>query len=264
MTKFEDDGADAAVRDNVEGTVEDAIEDAVEETEERDANLFFSPDVIGEGNGLEEEEEVTYASKSIRDVVEWAAVVIVALVAALVIREYVVQAFEIPSQSMEPTVNVGDRILVNKLSYSFGDVQRGDLVVFERGELIDGDTDELIKRAIALPGETISLRDGEIFIAAPGDGPEDAVLLNEPYLDPRFSGELRLNPTRPTGEDIWHENCLNDREVGRCVLDDDSFYFLGDNRLNSADSRTFGPVPEENVVGRAFFRIWPWRAVGTL
>ncbi len=203
-------------------------------------------------------------SNSVRDAAEWIAVVVVALVAALVIREYVVQAFEIPSQSMEDTVNVGDRILVNKLSYSIGEVDRGDLVVFERGNLIAGDTDELIKRAIALPGETIEVRsDGNIYIWGPEEGPEDAFLLPEPYLSDSAAQAFRIGAGIPVTSDVWHERCLNQpREVGRCTLDDNSFFVLGDNRGNSADSRVFGPVPAENVVGEAFFRIWPISAVG--
>ena len=210
------------------------------------------PELSGKGSG------------TIRDVVEWVAVVVVALVAALVIREYFIQAFEIQSQSMEPTVNVGDRILVNKLSYSLGEVERGDLVVFSRGELIAGNTDELIKRAIALPGETIELReDGQLYIWGVGEGPEDAFLLPEPYLSDAARQSMIFNPSGSVSNDIWHMRCVNQpREVGVCTLDDESFFMLGDNRSNSADSRTFGPVPSENVVGRAFFRIWPASSIG--
>ena len=204
-------------------------------------------------------------SGGLREVVEWVAVVVVALVAALVIREYFVQAFEIPSQSMENTVNVGDRILVNKLSYTFGEVERGDLVVFERGTLTEGNTEELIKRAIGLPGETVELReDGFLYIWGPGEGPEDAIALNEPYLaEPERV--RRPDPGDPVTIDIWDERCLNQpRETGRCTLDNNSFFMMGDNRFNSTDSRSFGPVPAENVVGRAFFRIWPVREIGGL
>ena len=115
------------------------------------------PPITPQPDSDESGEESGKGNGTVRDVVEWVAVVVVALVAALIIREYFIQAFEIPSQSMEPTVNVGDRILVNKLSYSLGEVERGDLVVFTRGDLIAGNTDELIKRAIALPGETCLL-----------------------------------------------------------------------------------------------------------
>ncbi len=202
----------------------------------------------------------------LRDVVEWIAVVVVALVSALLIREFVVQAFEIPSQSMETTVNVGDRILVNKLSYLSGEVERGDLVVFERGTLTQGDTDELIKRAIALPGETVELReDGFLYIWGPDEGPDDAFRLVEPYIPAGAVAATRPSDADPIQIDIWDPRCANlPRESGRCTLDDQSYFMMGDNRFNSTDSRSFGPVPAENVVGRAFFRIWPLDDFGSL
>ena len=164
---------------------------------------------------------------------------------------------------METTINEGDRILVNKISYSVGEVERGDLVVFERGTLVDGPTEELIKRAIALPGETIELRDdGLIYIWGPEQGPADAIALNEPYL-PDDYGFPVPSASDPLTTDIWHERCVNQpREVGRCTLDGQSYFMMGDNRERSTDSRFFGPVPSENIVGKAFLRIWPPNAIG--
>lgn len=211
------------------------------------------PEVVEDGDG------------NLRDVVEWIAVIVVALVSALVIRQYAVQAFEIPSASMETTVNVGDRILVNKLSYALGEVERGDLVVFERGTLTQGNTDELIKRAIGLPGETVELRDdGYLYIWGPDEGPESAFRLDEPYIPAEVVASTRPSDSDPVSVDLWDERCVNPREVGRCTLDGQSFFMMGDNRFNSTDSRSFGPVPAENVVGRAFFRIWPVREIGGL
>lgn len=207
-----------------------------------------------------------YRQSDMRTVIEWLVVIFLAFVVAVLAKEFVVQAFWIPSPSMETTVNTGDRVLVNKITYEFNDVRRGDLVVFEKLEGTPGNTDDLIKRAIALPGETIELRDdGRLWIWGPGETPDDALLLDEPYLDPQ--NEL-LNPPAATdapSDTIWHDNCVNDSSIqSRCTLDDSSYYMMGDNRSNSADSRTFGPVPEENLIGRAFFRIWPLGAISTL
>jgi signal peptidase I len=212
------------------------------------------------------EEPPSSTQSRLRSTIEWLAVVVTALAAALLIKEYVFQAFEIPSASMERTVNVGDRILVNKLSYSFGDVQRGDLVVFERLEGAPGSTDDLIKRAIALPGETIEVRsDGRIWIWGPGETAEDAALLEEPYLDVQNAVLSTPRASDALTQDIWDTHCVNQpREPGRCTLDDSSYFMMGDNRNASADSRFFGPVPDENVVGRAFARIWPLGDVSTL
>ena len=205
-----------------------------------------------------------FRSSDLRTILEWLAVIGSALAVALLIKAFVLQAFWIPSESMETTVNRGDRILVNKVSYRLHEVRRGDLVVFNKIEGTAG-TDDLIKRAIALPGETIEVRDdGRIWIWGPGEGPEDALLLDEPYLDPQNSLLSAPSASDPVGQDIWHEGCTNNRTPGRCTLDDSSFFMLGDNRMRSADSRFFGPVPEENVVGRAFVRIWPLGDLSTL
>lgn len=207
-----------------------------------------------------------YRQSDVRTIVEWLVVVFLALVVAVLAKEFVVQAFWIPSESMETTVNVGDRVLVNKLSYQFNDVRRGDLVVFSKVEGTQSETEDLIKRAIALPGETLELRaDGRLWIWGPGETPEDALLLDEPYLDVQNALLNSPSPTDAPSATIWHENCVNDgSNLARCTLDDSSFYMLGDNRSRSLDSRGFGPVPEDNLIGRAFFRIWPLGAVSTL
>jgi len=199
------------------------------------------------------------SESTLRSIVEWLAVIVLALSAALLIKAYVFQAFEIPSGSMATTINIGDRIIVNKLSYRFGDVERGDLVVFERLDGTPGSTDELIKRTIALPGETIEVRaDGRIWIWARGESAEDAALLEEPYLDIQNALLQAPSVSAPDSSDVWDVRCVNQpRESGRCTLDDSSYFMMGDNRNASSDSRFFGPVPEDNIVGQAFLRIWP-------
>ena len=104
-------------------------------------------------------------SRSTRSAIEWVAVIVGALVVALVVKTFLVQAFYIPSESMVPTLEVGDRVLVNKLSYRSGDISRGDVVVFARpgGAGADGIKD-LIKRVIALPGETVEGHDDHVYI----------------------------------------------------------------------------------------------------
>lgn len=207
-----------------------------------------------------------FRSSDIRTVLEWLAVIVTALIVALLIKAVVLQAFWIPSESMETTVNKGDRILVNKVSYRLHEVRRGDLVVFEKLEGSPGDTKDLIKRAIALPGETIEIRsDGRIWIWAAGETAADAKLLEEPYLDPQNAILNAPSASDPLSGDVWDERCANQpRTPGRCTLDESSYFMMGDNRNRSSDSRFFGPVPDENIVGRAFLRIWPLGEVGTL
>ena len=116
----------------------------------------------------------------IRGFLEWGAVVVGALAVALVIKTFLMQAYFIPSESMVPTLEVGDRVLVNKLSYEFGEVGRGDLVVFNRPPNQTSGEDDLIKRVIALEGETIEVRENTIFITLPGN--DTAQRLEERYL----------------------------------------------------------------------------------
>jgi signal peptidase I len=169
-----------------------------------------------------------------RQVAEWAILVVAALIAALLVRTFLFQAFYIPSASMEPTLKTNDRVLVNKLSYRLHDVHRGDIVVFEKPPQETSDIDDLVKRVIGLPGETVEGRDGRVLVN--GDA------LDEPYL-----------PDDATTADF-----------GPVEIPDDSVWVMGDNRTNSEDSRFFGPIPTSTIVGRAFVRIWPLTRLGTL
>jgi len=177
---------------------------------------------------------------SIRGILEWVGVVAGALVVAFIVKTFLFQAYYIPSPSMEPTLHVGDRIIVNKLSYQLHEVNRGDIVVFASPE---GETDgisDLIKRVVGLPGETVEVREGRIFI--------DGDLLLEPYLDePDITGAFREPP-----------GCVGaDDGRNRCTIGDGHVFVMGDNRPNSKDSRYFGPIDTDSITGRAFIRLWP-------
>jgi signal peptidase I len=182
-----------------------------------------------------------------RSLVEWLVVVVGAIIVALVIKTFVMQAFFIPSESMVPLLQKGDRVLVNKLSYHLHDINRGDVVVFERP---DGETDDqikdLIKRVIALPGEKVVIKDNHVYV--------DDKQLDEPYLP---AGTTIL--PGPGGA-TWSHKCTPDDP---CVVPQGSVWVMGDNRTNSKDSRYLGPIPEDKIVGRAFVIVWPFdRASG--
>ncbi len=108
--------------------------------------------------------------------IEWAVILMAVLLCTVLLRTYVVQSFYIPSPSMVPTLQVGDRIMVNKLSYDLHGVHRGDIVVFKRPPLEEQDFPDLVKRVVGLPGETISTRNGHVYI--------NGKLLAEPWLPP--------------------------------------------------------------------------------
>lgn len=174
---------------------------------------------------------------------------IVAAVIAIAVKAFVAQAFFIPSASMEPQLTAGDRVVVSRLAYELHDPRRGDILVFddpnadERSDdsfplvrwgrdalegvgVVRPEDDELIKRVVALPGETVEGRDGIVVI--------DGRPLLEPYLDGAETPAF-----------------------GPVDVPEGHVFVMGDNRTNSLDSRSFGPVPVDTVVGRAIARVWP-------
>ena len=188
---------------------------------------------------------------------ETVVLVALAILLAVVFKTFLVAAFYIPSGSMESTLNVSDRVLVEKVSYRFGDVQNGDVVVFVHDDLglepsgssnpiarffsslgqaiglVPPSDRDFIKRVVGVPGDEIAC-DGHLLR---NDKPVD-----EPYLDPGVTTDGCKPMTVPAGK----------------------LYVMGDNRTNSQDSRSFGVIDRSDVVGRAFVRIWPLTHVGWL
>ncbi len=148
------------------------------------------------------------------------------------VRPFVVEAFYIPSQSMVPTLKVGDRVLVNKFIYRFSEPEHGDIVVFRS---VEGGGEDLIKRVVGLPGDEIAVRGGTLYV----NGERQI----EPYVNKKF-------PDRST--------------FARTTVPEGHYFMMGDNRANSRDSRFFGPVPKKNIEGEAFLRFWPPDRIGSL
>jgi signal peptidase I len=210
------------------------------------------PDTDGDDTGRKRGRRSTKPAKSTRRVVlEWLALIASALIIAFLIKTFLFQAFYIPSESMVPTLEVGDRVLVNKLSYDFHDVHRGDIVVFDAPALArSNDIKDLVKRVIGLPGETVTYPgDGHIYI--------DGHLLKEPYLPKGTQTDQDAsNPKVPPG-------CATpaDGHPG-CKVPAGHIFVMGDNRTASKDARFFGPISESSIVGRVFLRIWPLDSIG--
>ncbi len=167
----------------------------------------------------------------------------VAVILALFVRTFVVQAFKIPTGSMENNLLIGDHLLVNKFVFAptmtgleeavlpIDSVRRGDIIVFKYPEAPERD---FIKRVIALPGETIELRQKRVYI--------DGTMLDEPYV--RF-----LVPPDQAGEGAFDVRV----QYGPATVPDGHYFMMGDNRDNSEDSRYWGFLPQEYVKGRALF-----------
>jgi signal peptidase I len=189
---------------------------------------------------------------------ETVVLVALAVLLAVVFKTFLVAAFYIPSGSMESTLNISDRVLVEKVSYRFGDVRRGDVVVFVHEEpgfeapapsnpitgffsslgqavgVVPPSDRDFIKRVVGLPGDIIDCRRGKLV----RNGQE----VTESYLDEGTQTDNCKRTTVPAGQ----------------------LFVMGDNRANSQDSRFFGPIDRDDVVGRAFVRIWPLNHIGWL
>ena len=198
----------------------------------------------GPARGAERQDHDEAASS--RWIVELVGVVIVAILVAVLLRTFVVATYSIPSGSMEPTLQVGDRIVVDKLSYHLHGVDRTNIVVFSTppNENCAGPpVADLVKRVIGLPGETISLQDGSVYI--------NGRLLPEPFLPPAIRSDTYPGPSN-NGYALHHPYRIPAGEV----------FVMGDNRPESCDSRYWGPIRESTIVGKVGMRIWPLSRIG--
>jgi signal peptidase I len=172
-----------------------------------------------------------------RGAVEVVQVVLVTALLYLVVTSFVAQPYEVEMSSMEPTLVPGDHIILDKLSLGWSDPQRGDLVVFDAPDGFDPEGIPYVKRVIALPGETVEILNGRIWVTPPGGPPAP---LDERYV----AGSGLTLPQGAGGATSW-------------TVPPGSVFVLGDNRPNSVDSRTFGPIPEDRIIGRAVLRYLP-------
>ncbi|GBF79304.1 signal peptidase I [Aphanothece sacrum] len=167
--------------------------------------------------------------------VEGLKTVATAAILAFGIRTFVAEARYIPSSSMEPTLQINDRLIIEKLSYRFQEPQRGDVVVFNPTQALEAQNfhDAFIKRVIGLPGETIEVKAGHVYV--------NGQRISEKYIseDPNYN-------------------------YGPVTVSQGEYLVLGDNRNNSYDSHYWGFVPKEKIIGKAFVRFWPFNRLGSL
>jgi signal peptidase I len=177
--------------------------------------------------------------------IEWVAIVALALLAAFAIKTWLIQAFYIPSASMVPTLQVGDRILVDKVSYDLHDIHRGDIVVFGRppADSSDPSVNDLVKRVVGLPGDSMSSVNDVLYVNGHAQ--------SEPYLP---AGTVTTgNFSQAPG---CQPSAANDANRS-CLIPKGEYWVMGDNRGDSKDSRSFGPIKGSLVVGRVVLWVWP-------
>jgi signal peptidase I len=172
-----------------------------------------------------------------RAIWEWVFVVVVAISAAMLIRVFLFQQYYIDGPSMQTTLMPEDRVLVNKMSYKLHDIHRGDVIVFDR-VTNEVQHDDLIKRVLGLPGETLEIRSCIVYI--------DGVQVNEPYLNLEQTSQVEPSA-----------RCGSHTDMAPVVVPEEMVFVMGDNRVQSFDSRDFGPIDTDKVRGRAFVVIWP-------
>jgi signal peptidase I len=178
----------------------------------------------------------------LRVAIDWIVTIAGAIAIVLAVKAYVVNPYRIPSSSMEPTLHcaepedeclasMSDRVLANRLIYRYGDPERGDVIVFDtppEAEARCGAGGTFVKRVIVLPNEVWEMRSGVIYIGGKR--------LVEPYIQPERRATDTIPPQR---------------------VPEDSYVMLGDNRPHSCDSRSWGPVPRKNLIGKVFAVYWP-------
>jgi signal peptidase I len=172
--------------------------------------------------------------------IEVVETIVLTLVIFFVVQTFVAQPYEILQQSMMPTLNQNEYVLVDKLSPMWSDYKRGDIVVFQPPPGVEegGQDIPFVKRVIGVPGDTVEIIDGAVWV--------NGVKLDEPYV---FPGQ----PTTP-----WSDQT-------KWVVPKGDLFVMGDHRAASKDSRAFGPIPRSSVIGRAWLRYWggPFGLVGS-
>jgi signal peptidase I len=164
-------------------------------------------------------------------IIEIVVIVAAAFVIALLVQAFLVKPFTIHQVSMRPTLQEGDRILLNRLTYRFRDEARGDIIVFH-SPITAGE--DLVKRIVAVENDRVAISGGKLYV--------NGVAQNEPYLlEQDFNGDMPETRV-PTGQ----------------------VFVMGDNRNNSGDSRLFGPIPTSSIIGKAFIVYWPIKHWKTL
>ncbi len=194
--------------------------------------LTFSGSEPADIKKKKSEEEIPEFAKSPKGfVIELLKIILIALAIIIPVRYFLFQPFYVRGASMEPSFYDNQYLIIDEITYRFTEPKRGEVVVIKP---VTTQTDYLIKRIIGLPGETLEIRNGEVMIR--NQQYPDGIVLEETYL----------------GEGVYTSGTKS------ATLDSDEYYVMGDNRSVSLDSRSFGPLPEDNIVGRAWLRVWPF------
>ena len=208
---------------------------------------YASPDPARDGAA--QTSEPSAPRRGLGCALEIVETLVLTLVIYLLIHNFIAQPFEVEQNSMVPTINEGEYVLIDKVSPRFSDYQRGDIVVFNPPSGYSEGGVPFIKRVIGLPGDTVRLENGKVFVTPPAGA---ATQLAEPYINTDFNG--KPEPTLPRdaqGTSQW-------------TVPAGSYFVMGDNRTVSQDSRVFGPIARDLIIGRAWLRYFPLNKIGVV
>jgi signal peptidase I len=206
---------------------------------------YASPDPARDGAA--QTSEPSAPRRGLGCALEIVETLVLTLVIYLLIHNFIAQPFEVEQNSMVPTIMEGEYVLIDKVSPRFSDYQRGDIVVFNPPSGYSEGGVPFIKRVIGLPGDTVQLINGHVFVTPPGGS---AVRLDEPYINRDINNSPE--PTIPRdaqGTSQW-------------TVPAGSYFVMGDNRSVSQDSRVFGPIGRSLIIGRAWLRYFPLNRIG--
>jgi signal peptidase I len=205
--------------------------------------MTYAPDTTAPHAG----EEPSASRRGLGCLLEIVETLVLTLVIYLLIHNFIAQPFEVEQRSMVPTIAENEYVLIDKLSPRFDDYRRGDIVVFQPPPGFEQGGVPFIKRIIGLPGDTVTLDNGRVYVSPPGGS---RVQLVEPYVARDVDGGVE--PTLPKDAESTTE----------WTVPEGQYFVMGDNRPESQDSRFFGPIARDLIVGRAWLRYFPLDRIG--
>jgi signal peptidase I len=209
--------------------------------------MTYAPDTTTPDAGPDAADEPSASRRGLGCLLEIVETLVLTLVIYLLIHNFIAQPFEVEQRSMVPTIVENEYVLIDKLTPRFDDYQRGDIIVFQPPPGFEQGGVPFIKRVIGLPGDTVTLDNGRVYVTPPGG---TRVLLTEPYV--AQDGNGRTEPTLPKDPESTTEWSV---PTGQ-------YFVMGDNRPESQDSRFFGPIGRDLIVGRAWVRYFPLDRMG--
>ena len=209
--------------------------------------MTYAPDTTAPDAGPDAADEPSASRRGLGCLLEIVETLVLTLVIYLLIHNFIAQPFEVEQRSMVPTIAENEYVLIDKISPRFDDYRRGDIVVFQPPPGFEQGGVPFIKRIIGLPGDTVILDNGRVYVTPPNAA---RVQLTEPYVSRDINGGVE--PTLPKDAESTRE----------WTVPAGQYFVMGDNRPESQDSRFFGPIERDLIVGRAWLRYFPLDRIG--